>query len=321
MRPRPARLTSSMCVLRDNRRMSRPAVARLVALVGPTAAGKSDLAMGLADRFSMEIVNADAFCVYRGMDIGTAKPSPQDRVRIRHHLIDILDVAQAMDVATYQRLARAAITSIHDRGGRVLLTGGSGLYVQSVLDDLRFPGTDPRVRERLEQELTEVGALALHRRLSEVDPAAASQILATNGRRIVRALEVNEITGEHFQAALGQGGEWQPSLRLGWDPGVEVVDARIAARVERMWADGLVAEVESLQPDLAVSRTASRAVGYAQILAALAAGQDPQTAKEPTNVATRRLARRQRSWFRRDPQVVWLESPSHAEQIIGTLGV
>ncbi|MCU0297766.1 MAG: tRNA (adenosine(37)-N6)-dimethylallyltransferase MiaA [Candidatus Nanopelagicales bacterium] len=299
--------------------MSRPAGARLVALVGPTAAGKSELALGLAERFDMEIVNADAFCVYRGMDIGTAKPSAQDRNRVRHHLIDILDVEQAMDVASYQRLARAAITSIHERGGRALLTGGSGLYVQSVLDDLRFPGTDPRVRALLEQELAEVGALALHRRLAQVDPAAAAQILATNGRRIVRALEVNEITGAPYQASLGQADPWQPSLRLGWDPGVDVVDSRIAARVDQMWAAGLVAEVASLHPALAASRTASRAVGYAQILAAFAADQDPETAKEPTNVATRRLARRQRSWFRRDPEVIWLECPSHAEQIIGTL--
>jgi tRNA dimethylallyltransferase len=293
----------------------------LVALVGPTAAGKSEVAMRLADRFDMEIVNADAFCVYRGMDIGTAKPKSQDRDRVRHHLIDVLDVEQAMDVASYQGLARAAITSIQERGGRALLTGGSGLYVQSVLDDLRFPGTDPRVRAHLEQELAEIGALALHRRLSQVDPVAASQILATNGRRIVRALEVNEITGAPYQASLGQADPWQPSLRLGWDPGLEVVDSRIAARVEQMWADGLVAEVASLQPALGASRTASRAVGYAQVMAAVAAGQDPEAAKEPTNVATRRLARRQRSWFRRDPKVVWLESPSHAEQIIGTLEV
>ena len=301
--------------------MSNPPAAQVVALVGPTAAGKSQLAMQLATRFGMEIVNADAFCLYRGMDIGTAKPSDADRQAVPHHLLDVIEVEQSVDVATYQRLARETIATIQARGVPVLLTGGSGLYVQSVLDDLRFPGTDAQVRARLEDELAQVGAEHMHRRLSEVDPQAASLIPATNGRRVVRALEVNEITGEPFQAALQRGRSWLPSVRIGWDPGVQIVDARISARVQQMWDEGFVAEVVSLQRRLAPSRTASRAVGYRQILDALAAEHDPELAKEPTNVATRRLARRQRTWFRRDPQVVWVESPSHARQIIGTLGI
>ncbi len=301
--------------------MSNPPVVAIVALVGPTAAGKSALAIQLATRFGMEIVNADAFCLYRGMDIGTAKPSDADRLAVPHHMLDVVEVEQSVDVATYQRLAREAIVDIQARGVPVLLTGGSGLYVQSVLDDLRFPGTDAAVRARLEEELAQMGSEHLHRRLSEVDPQAASLIAATNGRRIVRALEVNEITGEPFRAALQRGRSWLPSVRIGWDPGVEIVDARISARVQKMWDEGFVAEVVGLQPRLGFSRTASRAVGYRQILEALVAHEDPELAKEPTNVATRRLARRQRTWFRRDPEVVWVESPSHASQIIGTLGI
>jgi tRNA dimethylallyltransferase len=202
-----------------------------------------------------------------------------------------------------------------------LLTGGSGLYVQAVLDELRFPGTDPAIRGRLEAELEQMGPSEMHRRLQRVDAAAAAQILPTNGRRIVRALEVNEMTGEHFTATLAQTPPWRSSVRIGWDPGVEPVDQAITQRVHDMWRAGFVAEVESLRPGIDQGRTASRAVGYRQILDALDIGDDPDTAREPTIAATRRLARRQRSWFRRDRSVRWVESPSQISQILGTLGL
>ncbi|TXH31226.1 MAG: tRNA (adenosine(37)-N6)-dimethylallyltransferase MiaA [Actinobacteria bacterium] len=293
--------------------------APVVAIVGPTASGKSALAMSIAERLGAEVVNADAFCLYRGMDIGTAKPSPSDRRRVVHHLIDTHDVEESVDVVGYRDQARAAIDAVRARGRTPLLVGGSGLYVQAVLDDLRFPGTDPAVRQRLEDELADVGPEMLHARLATIDPAAAEAILPSNGRRIVRALEVNEITGASFVATLGPAAPWTRSVRIGWDPGQEAVDRAIAGRVDAMWREGFVGEVESLRERLTRARTASRAVGYRQILDALGAGEDPDTAREPTVVATRRLARRQRTWFRRDPRVRWLQSSSQVEQILGTL--
>ncbi len=287
--------------------------ASLIAVVGPTAAGKSALAMELAAELSAEIVNADAFCLYRGMDIGTAKPTPADRAAIPHHVIDTHEVSDEIDVATYQRMARAAIEEITGRGKAAILVGGSGLYVQAVLDDLRFPGTDPAIRQRLEAELDALGSVSLHRRLAQIDPAAAAQILPTNGRRIVRALEVNELTGASFTATLNPGRSWRPSLRIGWDPGVETVDARIEARVHQMWADGLPEEVERLATFM--GRTASRAVGYRQLL------DDPTTALEATILATRQLARRQRRWFRRDPTMQPVETIAQARAILGSVEI
>lgn len=285
--------------------------AALIAVVGPTAAGKSAVAMRLAERLGAEIVNADAFCLYRGMDIGTAKPSVAQRAAIPHHVIDTHEVEQDVDVASYQMLARAAIEDVQRRGRPALLVGGSGLYVQAVLDDLRFPGTDRQLRAALEAELAAVGPQEMHARLAGLDAQAASAILPTNGRRIVRALEVNELTGGPFQATLAAG-PWQPSLRIGWDPGVERVDTAIEARVHQMWEAGFVEEVQALAPRM--GRTASRAVGYRQIL------EDPDSALEATIVATRRLARRQRRWFRRDLRVQWAESSSRLSEILGRLG-
>ena len=291
----------------DNRTVSNAA---LIAIVGPTAAGKSAVAMDVAHRLGAEIVNADAFCLYRGMDIGTAKPSAADQAAVVHHLLDTHDVEDDVDVATYQVMARAAIEEIIGRGTTALLVGGSGLYVQAVLDDLRFPGTDPRIRAELEDELAALGPQVLHERLSRTDPQAAAVILPTNGRRIVRALEVNAM-GQRFQATLDEPKPWRPALRIGWDPGVESVDAAIAARVHAMWEAGFVEEVRALAPRM--GRTASRAVGYRQIL------EDPDAALEPTIIATRRLARRQRRWFRRDAGVQWAESSSRLRQILGRL--
>ncbi len=293
--------------------------AALVAIVGPTASGKSALAMSIARDVGAEIVNADAFCLYRGMDIGTAKPSSSDRDQVTHHLIDTHDVEESVDVVGYRERARAAIESVRARGRTALLVGGSGLYVQAVLDDLRFPGTDPEVRRRLENELAEVGATVMHERLTRVDPVAAEAILPTNARRVVRALEVNEITGESFVARLGPAPEWSPAMRIGWDPGQRQVDESIEVRVDAMWRAGLVDEVRSLRDRLDHARTASRAVGYRQILDAMNSGEDPDSARGPTVVATRRLARRQRAWFRRDQRVRWLQSSSQVEQILGTL--
>jgi tRNA dimethylallyltransferase len=291
----------------------------VVSIVGPTASGKSSLAMAIAPQIGAEIVNADAFCLYRGMDIGTAKPSPEDRRTVRHHLIDTHEIEESVDVVGYREQARAAVEEVRSRGRVALLVGGSGLYVQAVLDDLRFPGTDPHVRRRLEDDLAEVGAQRMHERLAQIDPAAAAAILATNGRRIVRALEVNEITGASFVATLKATEQWTPAVRIGWDPGQAEVDQAIEERVAAMWRQGFVEEVESLRDRLARARTASRAVGYRQILDALDDGKDPDTARSPTVVATRRLARRQRAWFRRDPRVRWLQSLSQVEQILGTL--
>ena len=291
----------------------------VVSIVGPTASGKSALAMAVAQQIGAEIVNADAFCLYRGMDIGTAKPSLADRRTVPHHLIDTHEIEESVDVVGYREQARAAIQEVRSRGPVALLVGGSGLYVQAVLDDLRFPGTDPLVRRRLEDDLAEVGAQRMHDRLVQVDPVAAAAILATNGRRIVRALEVNEITGGSFVATLKANEPWVPALRIGWDPGVAEVDRAIEERVAAMWRQGFVEEVESLRDRLAQARTASRAVGYRQILDALDSGEDPDTARTPTVIATRRLARRQRAWFRRDPRVRWLQSWSQVDQILGTL--
>jgi len=293
---------------------------QVVALIGPTAAGKSALAMELSSQYGMEIINADAFCLYRGMDIGTAKPSASDREQVRHHLIDTHEITESVDVAWYQTAARAAIADVHDRGAIALLTGGSGLYVQAVLDDLHFPGTDRQLRERLEAELAERGPGALHARLAAVDPAAAGSILPSNGRRIVRALEVNELTGAPFRATMSDTRPWVEAIRIGWDPGRDAVDGAISTRVDSMWEAGFVDEVETLRPALESARTASRAVGYRQILDAMVSGTDPEVARAPTVAATRRLARRQRTWFRRDPRVQWVDTPSQIAQILGTLG-
>ena len=277
----------------------------VVAIVGATASGKSDLAMALAEVVPAEIVNADSMQVYRGMDIGTAKPTRDERDRVPHHVIDLWDIDHDVTVAEFQPLARNAINEVRGRGVTPLLTGGSGLYVRAVLDDLQFPGTDSDVRARLEAELEAQGPASLHARLSEVDPAAALAIMPTNGRRIVRALEVVEITGGPFTATLPDEEPIFPDVRLGLEVPTDELGERIAARVQRMWQEGLVDEVRGL-PELATTRTASRALGYAQILRFLAGDITEEEAMEETVVATRRFAKRQLTWFRRDRRVQWL---------------
>ncbi|UED86976.1 tRNA (adenosine(37)-N6)-dimethylallyltransferase MiaA [Streptomyces profundus] len=289
---------------------------QVVAVVGPTAAGKSDLAVALARRLGGEVVNADSMQLYRGMDVGTAKLTPAERQGVPHHLLDVWDVTVTASVAEYQRLARAAIDRLLAEGRTPVLVGGSGLYVRGALDALSFPGTDPAVRAALEAELAEVGSGALHRRLAAADPGAAEAILPSNGRRIVRALEVIEITGRPFTAQLPGPDEeraFYPALHLGVAVPRPELDARIAARVDRMWAAGLVDEVRRLEKaGLRDGRTASRALGYQQVLSSLAGACDEPTARDETVRATRRFARRQESWFRREARVHWLDAGAEA---------
>lgn len=281
---------------------------RVIAVVGPTAAGKSDLGVFLAQRLGGEVVNADSMQLYRGMDIGTAKLTPEERRGVPHHLLDIWDVTAAASVAEYQRLARARIDALLADGRWPILVGGSGLYVRGAVDNLEFPGTDPEIRARLEEELTLRGSGALHARLAAADPEAAHAILPSNGRRIVRALEVIEITGKPFTANLPGHDAVYDTVQIGVDVARPELDERIARRVDRMWDAGLVEEVRTLEAQgLREGRTASRALGYQQVLAALAGQCTMDEARAETVRATKRFARRQDSWFRRDPRVHWLK--------------
>ncbi|MGW7090340.1 tRNA (adenosine(37)-N6)-dimethylallyltransferase MiaA [Streptomyces sp. NPDC054871] len=288
--------------------MSRAAPApRVIAVVGPTAAGKSDLGVFLAQRLGGEVVNADSMQLYRGMDIGTAKLTLEERDGVPHHLLDIWDVTEAASVAEYQKLARAEIDRLLADGRWPVLVGGSGLYVRGAVDHLEFPGTDPAVRARLEEELALHGSGALHARLAAADPGAGQAILPSNGRRIVRALEVIEITGKPFTANLPGHDSVYDTVQIGVDVGRPELDERIATRVDRMWGAGLVDEVRALEAvGLREGRTASRALGYQQVLAALAGECTDDEARAETVRATKRFARRQDSWFRRDPRVHWL---------------
>ena len=295
-----------------------------VAVVGPTATGKSELAVRLALELGGEVVNADAMQLYRGMDIGTAKVTAQERRGVPHHLLDVLDVTETASVAAYQRDARAVIERLLAGGKVPVLTGGSGLYVQAVLDDLRFPGTDAAVRARLDAEAAEVGAAALHERLSRLDPVAATAILPSNTRRIVRALEVIEITGEPFSASLPQPGPARyETVMIGIDRDTAELDDRVGTRVDRMFAAGLVDEVRALiGRGLREGKTASRALGYQQVLAALDSDGDMAAAAAATKQATRRFVRRQRSWFRRDTRIRWFSGKDHdvAARVLSVVG-
>ena len=282
----------------------------VVAVVGPTATGKSDLGVALARALGGEVVNADASQLYRGMDVGTAKLPPSERAGVPHHLLDVLDVTAEARVAAYQTAARAAFAEVAARGRVPVLVGGSGLYVRAALDALEFPATDAAVRAALEAELEAVGAGALHARLAAVDPAAAAAILASNTRRVVRALEVHELTGRPFSASMPEAGRYAvPAVQVGLRAEREVLRERIAARVARMLDAGLVAEVEQLLGrGLREGSTARRALGYAQVIDALDGRCTVEEAAEATVHATRRYARRQLSWFGRDPRVTWLDA-------------
>jgi tRNA dimethylallyltransferase len=283
---------------------------RLVAVVGPTATGKSDLGVALAAALDGEVVNADAMQLYRGMDVGTAKLTPRERAGVPHHLLDVLEVTDTAAVAAYQRQARDVVERLIAAGRTPVLVGGSGLYVQAVVDDLEFPGTDPALRAELEAELAERGPAALHARLAAVDPAAAEAVLPSNGRRIVRALEVVTLTGRPFRARLPTAGAPRyDAVLLGIDRATADLDLRVARRVARMFAAGLVEETRGLLArGLREGRTASRALGYQQVVAALDGDGNLSAAAAETVVATRRFVRRQRSWFRRDRRIHWLDA-------------
>ena len=286
----------------------------LVVIVGPTGTGKSELSLDLAeslraDGTPAEIVNADAMQLYRGMDIGTAKLGAGEQRGIPHHLLDVLSVTDEAAVARYQTEARTAIEGIAARGAVPILVGGSGLYVSSVVYDFQFPATDPVLRARLEAELIEQGPGVLYARLKVVDPGAASRIGASNGRRLVRALEVVELTGAPHLAALpGEPVYWRPAVTLGLRAPREELTARLDARVDRMWAGGLLDEVRGLIPaGLETGVTASRAIGYAQALGQLSGRLSQAEAIEQTQQLTRRYARRQVSWFKRSQDTHWID--------------
>ncbi|MDR1791700.1 MAG: tRNA (adenosine(37)-N6)-dimethylallyltransferase MiaA [Propionibacteriaceae bacterium] len=288
----------------------------IVSLIGPTAAGKTEQALQLAEALAgrgqpAEIVNADSMLVYRGMDIGTAKPSLAERARVPHHLIDILDVTETASVAEFQTLARAAIQDCQARGVIPLLVGGSALYVRAILDRFEFPGTDPAIRAKYEAQLAELGAAALHQRLTAIAPHVAKDILPQNGRRIVRALEVIELTGD-FRPVIGEPEYFFDGVvQLGLALERPEMDRRIAARVERMWEQGFVAEVEQLlQAGLREGKTAPYAIGYHQIISYLDGQCSAQKAREDTVVRTRQFSRKQLSWFRRDTRIQWFDAVS-----------
>lgn len=299
--------------------MTRP-----IAVVGPTATGKSALALQLAQALDGEVINADAMQLYRGMDIGTAKTPVPQRGGMPHHQFDVLDVTETASVAHYQRAARRDVEAVLARGHTPIIVGGSGLYVQALLDELSFPATDAAVRARWESELATRGVSALHLELAAVDPAAARNILPSDGRRIVRALEVVELTGQPFSASAPTVGQprWSTVL-IGLDRDTAELDTRIEARSAAMFAGGLPAEVQALvELGLRDGVTARRALGYAQVLAAFDRVHDLAQAQRATAAGTRRYVRRQRSWFRRDRRVQWFDAahPKLTELVLAAAG-
>ena len=278
----------------------------VIAVVGPTGSGKSDLAVNLALQLDGEVINADAMQFYRGMDIGTAKITPAERKGVPHHLLDILDVTQEASVSDFQQQAREVIADVHARGKRAILAGGSGLYVRAALDVLEFPGTDPLLRARLEAEQAERGTQELLARLRIVDPVSADRL--SDARRIIRALEVHELTGRPFSSFMPRREYYQPAVQVGLSFDREVLRERLAARVHGMVDAGLLDEVRRLDAlGLRGGKTASRALGYSQFLQVVDGTSTVDTAAEATIVATRQFARRQLTWFRADPRITWLD--------------
>ncbi|MET3708824.1 MULTISPECIES: tRNA (adenosine(37)-N6)-dimethylallyltransferase MiaA [unclassified Arthrobacter] len=294
--------------------MAQPPV---IAVVGPTGSGKSDLSVNLALELDGEVINADAMQFYRGMDIGTAKITPAERRGVPHHLLDTLDVTEEASVSDFQQQARSIVSDIHARGKRAILAGGSGLYVRAALDVLEFPGTDPVLRGQLEAELEEVGQDVLLARLRDVDPVSAARI--SDSRRIIRALEVHELTGRPFSSFMPQREYFQPAVQIGLAVDRDVLRERLAQRVHTMVDQGLLAEVRRLEAaGLRGGKTAPRALGYAQFLKVLDGGSTVAGAAEDTIVATRQFARRQLTWFRADPRISWLDwrAPDLAAQAV-----
>ena len=283
---------------------------KVIAIVGPTAVGKTALSLEIAEKFSAEIINADAMQIYKGMDIGTAKLPLSQRRGIVHHQIDVLDPSEEANVSQYQKQSREIINDLLSKNVQPILVGGSGLYVNSVLEDLEFPGTNLEVRAKYEEILDEKGVEALFQMLKEIDPKAAENILPNNARKIVRALEVNEITGKAFNAKLPEPSPIFSDVRIALDMPRDLLDKRIIDRVHQMFEDGFVDEVKSLEKNLRLGRTAFRALGYSQVLSLLTGEISEDEAITLTINATKKFARRQLSWFRRDPLIHWLDATS-----------
>lgn len=282
-------------------------VQRVVVVTGPTASGKSDLSVAMAQRLGGEVVNADSMQLYRGMDIGTAKLTEAERGGIRHHLLDLLDVLDTASVAEFQGWARNAIDDCHARGVVPIVVGGSSLYIRAVIDRLEFPGTDPRVRARWEARLAEMGPEALHLELAWLEPEAAKQILPSNTRRVVRALEVIELTGSFNSSLPPYEAIYGDVTLIGLDVPRDVLDERIGRRVDAMWEAGFVDEVRGLLPrGLAEGFTAPKAIGYQQVLELLHDGLSEGEARAAIVAATRKFSRRQDRHFRQDPRIHWL---------------
>lgn len=292
---------------------------KLIVICGATATGKSDLAVTLAQEIDAEIINADSMQLYKGMDIGTAKITIEERKGIAHHLMDLLDVTQDANVAWYQENARAAISEIHARGKNVIIVGGTGLYIKAILDELNFPDTDPVVRTALELEFATQGIGPLFERLEKLDPAAALAIDKANSRRVIRALEVIKITGKPFTANLPreESSRYPHAQQFGLVMDRDLLSERISNRVDRMWEQGLVAEVEKLMVvGITQGVTAQRALGYAQVIAQIEGKVTEEEAQEETKRATRQYARRQETWFSRDERITWISPSQNALQRI-----
>ena len=290
----------------------------LIVICGATASGKSGLSIALAKEISAEIINADSMQLYRGMDIGTAKLTVAERDSVPHHLLDILDVSEDANVASYQQLARTKIDELQNAGKNVIIVGGTGLYIKAIIDELNFPDRDIQVRDRIDKEATELGAVEMHKRLQILDPIAAAKIPANNLRRVVRALEVIELTGQPFTAQLPREDvdHYQGVRQFGLVMDRSNLDQRISKRVDQMWEVGFVAEVEQLiSTGITSGKTAQAALGYKQIINALADGLSLELAKEETKRATRQYARRQETWFSRDPRIKWLAPENTSSQL------
>lgn len=294
----------------------------LISLVGPTASGKTDLALGIAkamqgEGLKVEIVNADAMQLYSHMDIGTAKLSADQRAQVPHHLFDVISPEQEMTAVEYKQLARQTIEQIISRGAIPLVVGGSMFYIAAALDELDFAPTDPAVRSRLEAEAEEFGSTALHDRLVNLDPITALRIPAQNLRRVIRALEVIEITGAPYQSALPEPQSYRPTLQLGITSDREILRQRFSDRVEQMWTMGLIEEALWLRKNFSLSRTARVAIGYQQAFDQIDGVLSEDQAKEQTKILTNRYARRQLSWFNRDARIHWLaDSPNRLDEAL-----
>lgn len=296
---------------------------RLIVICGATATGKSDLAVSLAQEIDAEIINADSMQLYKGMDIGTAKISIEERKGIAHHMMDLLKVNEDANVAWYQERARAVISDIHERGKDAIIVGGTGLYIKAILDELNFPDTDPVVRAELELEFATKGIQPLFERLEKLDPAAALAIDKANSRRVIRALEVIKITGNPFTANLprAESSRYPYAQQFGLVMDRESLSERISLRVDRMWQQGLVAEAEKLLTEgIMQGTTAQRALGYAQVIAQIEGKVTQEQAQEETKRATRQYARRQETWFSRDDRITWISPLQNAlERILESI--